>query len=87
LTAFPEWHANIVLAYEPVWAIGTGVSSTPEQTEEVFTWLRNRLSKDVKDSDKIRILYGGSANAKNASDYLKIRSLDGLLVGGASMKP
>jgi len=45
------------------------------------------LAKDVKDSDKIRILYGGSANGKNAKDYLNIRSIDGLLIGGASLKP
>lgn len=91
LAAFPRdsqhWHSNIVLAYEPVWAIGTGISSSPEQTQEVFTWLRNRLQKDVNNSDKVRILYGGSANGKNAGDYLKIRSLDGLLIGGASLKP
>ena len=83
----PHWHSNIVLAYEPVWAIGTGISSTPEQTLEVFTWLRQRLSKDINESDKVRILYGGSANAKNAGDYMKIKTLDGLLIGGASLKP
>jgi triosephosphate isomerase len=82
----PVWQNNIVLAYEPVWAIGTGVSSSPEQTKEVFEWLRTRLAKDVKDSAKIRILYGGSATAKNAQDYLSIRLVDGLLVGGASLK-
>ena len=92
LKAFPgdsskDWHSNIVLAYEPVWAIGTGINSTPEQTLEVFTWLRDRLRKDIHESDQVRILYGGSANAKNATDYLKIRSLDGLLIGGASLKP
>lgn len=43
----PVWHSGIVLAYEPVWAIGTGISSSPEQTKEVFDWLRNRLSKDI----------------------------------------
>lgn len=57
---------SIVLAYEPVWAIGTGVSSSPEQTREVFDWLRKRLAKDLPNADKIRILYGGSANGKNA---------------------
>ncbi len=91
LSAFPKdsphWHTNIVLAYEPVWAIGTGISSSPEQTLEVFTWLRNRLSKDIDNSNGVRILYGGSANAKNAKDYMNIRSLDGLLIGGASLKP
>lgn len=76
-----------MLAYEPVWAIGTGISSSPEQTKEVFDWLRTRLSKDISHSDKVRILYGGSANGKNAADYLKIHSVDGLLIGGASLKP
>jgi triosephosphate isomerase len=53
----------------------------------VFDWLRSTLSKSVDNSDKIRILYGGSANGKNAADYLKIQSIDGLLIGGASLKP
>lgn len=83
----PVWTKNIVLAYEPVWAIGTGISSSPEQTREVFTWLRERLAKHIPESDKVRIIYGGSANAKNTKDYLSITSVDGLLVGGASLKP
>lgn len=91
LKAFPGdsqvWQNNIVLAYEPVWAIGTGLSSSPEQTKEVFDWLRSRLSKDVKNSDSVRIIYGGSANKSNAAEYLAIQSVDGLLVGGAALKP
>lgn len=91
LKAFPGdsqvWQNNIVLAYEPVWAIGTGISSSPQQTKEVFDWLRSRLSKDVKNSDSVRIIYGGSANKSNAAEYLAIQSVDGLLVGGASLKP
>lgn len=91
LSAFPRdsphWHSSIVLAYEPVWAIGTGISSSPDQTQEVFTWLRQRLAKDIDSSDKVRILYGGSANGKNAGDYMKISLVDGLLIGGASLKP
>lgn len=83
----PVWTESIVLAYEPVWAIGTGISSSPEQTKEVFDWLRKRLGKDIPNADKIRILYGGSANGKNAKEYLSINSVDGLLVGGASLKP
>ena len=83
----PVWTESIVLAYEPVWAIGTGISSSPEQTREVFTWLRERLAKDLKQADQVRIIYGGSANGKNANDYLSITSVDGLLVGGASLKP
>jgi triosephosphate isomerase len=78
---------QIVVAYEPVWAIGTGVSSSPEQTKEVFDWLRTRLQKSIEGSDKVRILYGGSANGKNAKSYLDIRSVDGLLIGGAALKP
>jgi triosephosphate isomerase (TIM) len=53
----------------------------------VFDWLRTRLGKSVQNSDKVRILYGGSANGKNAKDYLSITSIDGLLIGGASLKP
>lgn len=49
--------------------------------------MRKRLAKNIPNSDKIRILYGGSANGKNAKDYLKITSVDGLLIGGASLKP
>lgn len=53
----------------------------------MFTWLRKRLNDGINNSDAVRILYGGSANGKNAADYLKIRSLDGLLIGGAALKP
>ncbi len=63
------------------------MSSSPEQTKEVFDWLRTRLQKSIDGSDKVRILYGGSANGKNAKSYLDIRSVDGLLIGGASLKP
>lgn len=68
----PVWTNSIVLAYEPVWAIGTGISSSPEQTLEVFTWLRERLAKDLPQANQVRIIYGGSANGKNAKDYLSI---------------
>ena len=75
-----------MLAYEPVWAIGTGISSSPAQTKEVFDWLRTRLAKNIKNSAGVRIIYGGSANKSNAAEYLAIQSVDGLLVGGASLK-
>ena len=81
------WKDKIVLAYEPVWTIGTGISSSPAQTKEVFDWLRIRLAKDIKNSNSLRIIYGGSANKSNAAEYLAIQSVDGLLVGGASLKP
>ena len=76
LKAFPGdsdvWQDKIVLAYEPVWAIGTGISSSPAQTKEVFDWLRIRLAKDIKNSNSLRIIYGGSANKSNAAEYLAI---------------
>ena len=53
----------------------------------MFAWLRERLAKDLKQANEVRIIYGGSANGKNAQDYLSITSVDGLLVGGASLKP
>ncbi len=53
----------------------------------MFDWLRSRLAKSIDNANKVRILYGGSANGKNAPDYLKIQSIDGLLIGGASLKP
>jgi triosephosphate isomerase len=53
----------------------------------VFDWLRTRLAKDIKNSAQVRIIYGGSANKSNSAEYLAIQSVDGLLVGGASLKP
>ncbi len=80
---------DIVIAYEPVWAIGTGVNATPEQAQEVHTFIRNKLtqiySKDI--ADKIRILYGGSVNPDNIFDLINQPDIDGVLVGGASLDP
>jgi triosephosphate isomerase len=68
-----------VLAYEPVWAIGTGRNATPEQAQEVHQFLRARLSPDV------RILYGGSVKPQNAAAIFRMRDVDGGLIGGASL--
>lgn len=88
LDAKVDW-SKIVIAYEPVWAIGTGVTASPEQAEEVHLWIRewltSKISKDV--SDKTRIIYGGSVTAQNAAELSRKPNVDGFLVGGASLKP
>lgn len=77
-----------VIAYEPVWAIGTGKTATPEQAQEVHSfirgWLAEKFGKDV--SEKIRIQYGGSVKPANAKSLLSQPDIDGALVGGASLK-
>lgn len=86
--AIEDW-SKIVIAYEPVWAIGTGKVATPEQAEEVHFALRKWLSEKVGQSvaDKTRILYGGSVSPKNCVELAKLPDIDGFLVGGASLKP
>ena len=75
-----------VLAYEPVWAIGTGRNATPEQAQEVHALLRARVAeKDARISDCLRILYGGSVKAANAAELFAMPDVDGGLVGGASL--
>lgn len=80
---------NIVIAYEPVWAIGTGKVATPEQAQEVHAAIRGRLAEKVSPevADKTRILYGGSVKGDNAAELLGRADIDGALVGGASLKP
>lgn len=76
-----------VIAYEPVWAIGTGRTATPEQAQEVHAFIRSRVaSKDAGVADAVRILYGGSMNAANAAELLTQADIDGGLIGGASLK-
>lgn len=77
---------KIVLAYEPVWAIGTGKTATSEQVNEIHSWIRNYLKDNAEESEKIRIIYGGSVNEKNCDELIKIKDVDGFLVGGASLK-
>ncbi len=75
-----------VIAYEPVWAIGTGKTATPEQAQEVHAFIRLRLARhDEKIADSIRILYGGSVKATNAKDLFTMADIDGGLIGGASL--
>ncbi|AGX87792.1 triose-phosphate isomerase [Candidatus Symbiobacter mobilis] len=76
--------ADIVIAYEPVWAIGTGRTATPEQAQQVHALLRQELG--VRGAASVRVLYGGSMNAANAASLLAQPDIDGGLIGGASLK-
>lgn len=84
----PEQMLQIVIAYEPVWAIGTGVVATPEQAEAVHADLRSLLETRYNSAvaPAVRIQYGGSVNAENAASLLHQPNIDGALVGGASLK-
>ena len=78
--------AGAVVAYEPVWAIGTGRTATPEQAEEVHAFVRGKFSAlDATIADSLRILYGGSVKAANAGELFAIPDIDGGLIGGASL--
>jgi triosephosphate isomerase len=81
--------SQTVLAYEPVWAIGTGKTATPEQAQEVHQYIRDWIEEnfDKDTAQKVRILYGGSAKPDNASILMSMPDIDGALVGGASLKP
>ena len=78
---------RIIIAYEPVWAIGTGKTATPEQAQEMHGFIRNALleSHGKEISDKIRILYGGSVKPDNIAVLMNETDIDGALVGGASL--
>jgi len=79
----------VVIAYEPVWAIGTGVVATPAQAQEAHQKLREWLARTVSASvaQSVRVIYGGSVSAKNCVELLALDDVDGFLVGGASLKP
>jgi len=83
-----DW-SKIVVAYEPVWAIGTGKVATTEQAQEVHAAIRKFLADEVSSdvAEKTRIIYGGSVSEKNCRDLAKEKDIDGFLVGGASLKP
>jgi triosephosphate isomerase len=80
--------ARVTIAYEPVWAIGTGVTATPAQAQDVHAMIRQLLGGLYGDevADRTRIQYGGSVKASNAADLLGQSDIDGALVGGASLK-
>jgi triosephosphate isomerase len=81
-----EKFSNAVIAYEPVWAIGTGLTATPEQAEEVHAFIRLQLARhDDEIANNIRILYGGSVKADNAGELFSRANIDGGLIGGASL--
>lgn len=86
--AIKDW-SNVVVAYEPVWAIGTGKTATPEQAQEVHgalrKWIADNVSADV--ASALRIQYGGSVTATNCKELASQPDIDGFLVGGASLKP
>lgn len=83
-----EQAANIVIAYEPVWAIGTGKNATPHQAEGVHNFIRKKLKKTYTDeiADNMRIIYGGSINPENAKELFASDTINGGLVGGASLE-
>lgn len=83
-----DWE-NIVIAYEPVWAIGTGKVATPDQAEETHAAIRAYMASSVSPAvaESVRIIYGGSVNAKNCDNLISKEDIDGFLVGGASLKP
>ena len=76
---------KIVIAYEPIWAIGTGTPDSPKSAAEMIHYIRERVSREIQAT--LRILYGGSCTAKNADAFLKEPEIDGALVGGASLNP
>jgi triosephosphate isomerase (TIM) len=77
--------AGVVIAYEPIWAIGTGRTATPEQAQEVCAYIRDVLRMRGAPAQEVRVLYGGSVKPANAAELLALPDVDGALVGGASL--
>ena len=78
---------NTVIAYEPVWAIGTGKTATVEDIAAMHDFIRAKLAEKLENADKVRILYGGSVKPANASEIFAVNNVNGALIGGASLKP
>jgi triosephosphate isomerase (TIM) len=79
--------SHFIIAYEPVWAIGTGQSATPESAQQTHAYIRSSLKQILGEkAENISILYGGSVNESNAAEYRRMPDIDGVLVGGASLK-
>jgi triosephosphate isomerase len=79
--------SQVVIAYEPIWAIGTGRTATPEQAQEAVAFIRDLLRARGAAADQVRILYGGSVKPGNAAELMAQPDIDGALVGGASLDP
>jgi triosephosphate isomerase len=79
--------AGVVIAYEPIWAIGTGRTATPEQAEEAISFIRGVVRERGGATEELRILYGGSVKPDNAAELLGREEIDGALVGGAGLEP
>jgi triosephosphate isomerase len=82
----PDEQLRLVVAYEPIWAIGTGLTATPEQAQDACALVR-RVAGEGIDGDLLQVLYGGSVSPANAADLLAQPDVDGALVGGASLEP
>jgi len=91
LNALPKgnWNNNVTIAYEPVWAIGTGKVATAQQAQAVHSFIRRWLQKHISSNaaETVRVIYGGSVTAANCEELAKEEDVDGFLVGGASLKP
>ena len=77
---------KIAIAYEPIWAIGTGKTATPEQAQEVHAFIREKLQEKISNPESFKILYGGSVKPGNSCDILAQKDINGVLIGGASLK-
>lgn len=82
----PDDILEVVIAYEPIWAIGTGKNATPDQAQDVHAFIREILKKKIDSPETVRILYGGSVKPQNSFDLLSQNDINGVLVGGASLK-